>query len=128
MSASQEMKPDNDFYRLKGCYDDTFLIQFIGLIISEPEVRNFEDSKRKWSFSIMQIDNTSMNVEFVSTCPDDELRLHRLRKTIGSIIYANNAYVREFDHTIVILNDPELLMFAMHPTISQIKRFLKEFS
>ena len=126
MSASQELIMDNDFYRLHGEYDEKFLIQFIGLIVSELKVENFEESKRKWTFSVMQIDNQSMNVEFVSTCPNDELRLHRLYKAVGSIIYSNNAYVREFDRTIVILNDPELLMFAMRPTIAQVKRFLKE--
>ena len=126
MSANSEIIPDNDFYRFHESYDDRFLIQFIGLIISELKVENFEDCKRKWTFSVMQIDNNSMNVEFISTCPEDELRLHRLYKAVGSIIYANNAYIREFDRTIVILNDPELSMFAMHPTISQIKRFLKE--
>ena len=128
MSATQKSIPDHDFYRIGEKFDEIFLIQFIGLIISELKVENYEENKRKWSFVIMQIDNSSMNVEFISTCPDDELRLHRLHKSIGSIIYANNAYVREFDKTIVILNDPEMMMFAMHPTINQIKRFLKEFS
>ena len=128
MSASQELSQDNDFYRLRGSYDDTFLIQFIALIVSELKVENFEDSKRKWTFSIMQIDNTIMNVEFISTCPEDELRLHRLFKSVGSIIYSNNAYVRDYDNTIVILNDKELMMFAMRPTVAQIKRFLKEYS
>ena len=128
MSVSQELIPDNDFYRLHGPYDDTFLIQFIALIVSELKVENFEDTKRKWTFSVMQEDNITMDVEFISTCPDDELRLHRLFKSVGSIIYTNNAYVRDFDKVIVILNDPELLMFAMRPTVAQIKRFLKEIS
>ena len=127
MAATQESMPNDDFYRLHGSYDEMFLIQFIGLIISELKVENYEKDKRKWTFTIMQVDNNPMQVEFISTCADDELRLHRLFKAVGSIIYSNNAYVREFDRTIVILNDSELLMFAMRPTINQIKRFLKEY-
>ena len=127
MATSQEMMPNDDFYRLHGSYNEMYLIQFIGLIISELKVENFEETKRKWTFTIMQVDNHSMNVEFVSTCPEDELRLHRLFKAEGSIIYSNNAYVREFDRTIVILNDAELMLFAMRPTVAQIKRFLKEY-
>ena len=127
MATSQEIISNDDFYRLHGSYDEMYLIQFIGLIISELKVENYEDKKRKWSFTIMQLDNESMNVEFVSTCAEDELRLHRLFKAEGSIIYSNNAYVREFDRTIVILNDAELMMFAMRPTLAQIKRFLKEY-
>ena len=127
MATSQEMMPNDDFYRLHGPYNEIYLIQFIGLIISELKVENFEETKRKWTFTIMQVDNHSMNVEFVSTCPEDELRLHRLFKAEGSIIYSNNAYVREFDRTIVILNDAELMLFAMRPTVAQIKRFLKEY-
>ena len=128
MSASQESIPDHDFYRLHEPYDQKFLVQFIALIVSELKVENFEDSKRKWTFSIMQVDNSLMDVEFVSTCPSDELRLHRLHKSVGSIIFSNNAYVRDFDKVLVILNDPELMMFAMRPTVAQIKRFLKECS
>ena len=126
MSSTQESSQNNDFYRFYESYDDTFLVQFIGLIISDLKVENFELNKRKWTFEIMQIDNNAMNVEFVSTCPADELRLHKLYKSIGSIIFCNNAYVRMEDKTIVIINDPELWLFAMCPTVAQIRRFLKD--
>ena len=128
MSSNEQSIPNNDFYRFYESYDDTFLIQFIALIVSELKVENYEDSKRKWTFSVMQKDNNTMNVEFISTCPEDELRLHRLYKSVGSIIYSNNAYIRHFDKTIVILNDSELMMLAMSPTYAQLKRFLKEYS
>ena len=123
---SQEREPNNDFYSLNESFDDQHFLQFIALIVSDFFVEAFEADKRLWTFHVMQRDNEIMKVEIVSTCPEDELRLHRLYKSVGSIIYSSNAYIRKYDNVIVIENDPELMMLAMHPTLNQLKRFVKE--
>ena len=127
ISQNSSQETDNDFYSLNESFDERFCLQFTALIVSELQVESFEGDKRLWSFDIMQKDNETMKVEFVSTCPEDELRLHRLPKSVGSIIYTNNAYIRQYDNVIVVINDAELMMLAMRPTLAQLKRFIKEF-
>ena len=124
---SQESIPDNDFYSLNTKFDEKYFIQFIALIVSELYVESFEADKRLWTFHVMQRDNEIQKVEILCTCPEDELRLHRLFKSVGSIIYTNNAYIRAYDNVIVLHNDPDLMLLAMHPTLTQLKRFVKDF-
>ena len=124
MSDSQETVYNDDFYQFHGPYDKTMYLQFIGVIVSDLHVSRVMLDKRKWQFTVMQSDNQIINVEFISSCAEDELRLHKLKKARGSIIYANNATV--FNKTVEIVFNSELLLFAMHPTVTQLKRFLKE--
>ena len=126
MSETQDSEINNDFYRFGGPYDKQYLIQFIGLIVSDLTVERTQIDKRKWRFSVMQVDNTTMNVEYISANAQEELRLHKLEKAKGSIIFANNATITEFDNTLNIHYDSELIILAMHPTIQQIDRFLKD--
>ena len=100
MSGTQDSEINNDFYRLGGPYDNQYLIQFIGLIVSDLTVERTQIDKRKWRFSVMQVDNTTMNVEYISANAQEELRLHKLEKAKGSIIFANNATITEFDNTL----------------------------
>ena len=125
MSDSQATVYNDDFYNFHGSYDKTMFLQFIGVIVSDLHVSRVMLDKRKWVFTVMQNENQLMNVEFISSCADDELRLHKLKKARGSIIYANNATV--FNNTVEIVHNSELLLFAMHPTKTQLQRFLKDW-
>ena len=123
MSDSQETIYNDDFYRFHGSYDKKLFQQFIAVIVSDLHVERVMLDKQKWTFTAMQNDNQLTMVEFISSCPETELRLHKLQKVKGSIIFANNATV--FNGTVEIIHNSDLLFLAMTPTITQLKRFLK---
>ena len=125
MTDSQESEYNNDFYQFHGSYDKEMYQQFIGLIVSDLQVKRVMLDKRKWTFTAMQSDNQLINVEYISSCPEDELRLHKLKKVRGSIIFSNNAFV--FNGTLEIVYDSDLILLAMAPTTTQLRRFLKDY-
>ena len=72
----------------------------------------------------MQSGNAAMDVYYVSSKPEEELKFNNLSKVIGSVIFSSN--VLRVGDNLEIVYDSDLILLIMHPTKIQLERFLKE--
>ena len=124
MSSLSQDSVNNDFYQLFEPSDDQYALQFLGTIVSEIKVERFQSTKIKFSFLVMQSEHSAMDVFYVSSKPEEEIKFNNLRKVTGSVIYSNN--VRRDGDYLEIVYDNELILLIMNPTTIQLNRFLKE--
>ena len=122
-NASQESTNDT-FYQLFDEADETFFLQFMATIVSEIKVERLELTKLKYSFLVMQSDKSAMDVEYICSEPKQEIGLNNLPKITGSIIFSSNAVKN--GNKLEIHYDTDLVLLIMHPTMVQLRRFLKE--
>ena len=119
----------SEFYHIQqydvSCDDADDYLNVMGMIVSELRFKRQLNGTCLWSFDIIQSESSGViQVEYISSCVKEDLKLAQLLKMFGTLIFMNNC-VRTPNGLSLEIWD-EMAIVAFRPNVYQVNQFLKE--
>ena len=110
--------------------DESILHNVIGMLTAAPEIKTKLHGKdgirRTFELNLMQEENQSVLIRYISDRPETELKLIKLFKSEGTLIVMNNCIITNIQPLqMEVTVDDDLCILACRPNEYQIDKFIK---
>ena len=113
------------FYRIGTEVDENDYLRVIGMIVSKVTYRKTINDEVECTFFILQDESHGCTkVTYISRSPKEELKLFRLYKVFGTLVYMTN--IVKLRDGFELDYDEEMAVIAFRPNVYQANKFLEE--